>query len=70
MAGTQDYGPFLLRYEATRIGPSFCEFGQGAMDKRNGDGAFTDCGSHAFDTAAANVTHGEDARKRGFEQMG
>jgi hypothetical protein len=47
-----------------------CELGQRAVDKRNRDRPFTDCRSHAFDAAAANVTHGEHARKRGFEQLG
>ena len=48
-----------------------CELpGQRAVDKRNRDRPFTDCRSHAFDAAAANVTHCEHARKRGFEQLG
>ena len=47
-----------------------CELlGQRAMDKRNRDRPFTDCRCHAFDAAAPNVTHGEHARKRGFEQI-
>src|SRR4029077_20371548 len=47
-----------------------CELlGQRAVDKRNSDRPFTDCRCHAFDAAAPNVTHGEHARKRGFEQM-
>jgi hypothetical protein len=41
-----------------------CELlGQRAMDKRNRDRSLTDCRCHAFDVAAANVTHGEHARK-------
>jgi len=41
-----------------------CELlGQRAMDKRNRYRSLTDCRCHAFDVAAANVTHGEHARK-------
>lgn len=47
-----------------------CELlGQRAMDKRNRDRPFTDCRCHAFDASAPNVTHGEHAWKRGFEQI-
>src|SRR5260370_15963554 len=50
--------------------PMFRDLGQRVVDKRNRDRPFTDCRCHAFEAAAANVTHGEHARKRGFEQMG
>ena len=41
-----------------------CELlGKRAMDKRNRDRSFTDCRCHAFDIAAPNISHGEDAGK-------
>ena len=63
LTGLMAVGHLRARWSANYLG-------QRAMDKRNRDRPFTDCRCHAFDVAAPNVTHGEHARKRGFEQLG
>jgi hypothetical protein len=43
--------------------------GQHAMDKRNGNGAFSDRGRHAFYIAAPDVADSEHARTRRFKKI-
>ena len=39
------------------------------MDEADGDGAFADGGGDALDVAGANVAHGKNAGKAGFEHL-
>jgi hypothetical protein len=46
------------------------QFRQRAVNERDGNGSFPDCGSHAFHVAGTNIAHGEDSGKACFEHVG
>ena len=46
------------------------QFRQRAVNERDGNGSFPDCGSYAFHVARANIAHGEDSGKACFEHVG
>src|SRR5258708_12663133 len=46
------------------------QFRQRAVNERDGNGSFPDCGSYAFHVARANIAYGEDSGKACFEHVG